>query len=225
MERRAPSGKRGAESSGRRWCQDWQERAKQSDSARSTSSESKRGQPVWIRELSTAVSTACQQTMSTQVQNATSTTTHEELMKRADRLFKLRSYLGAMDQRNELEPATTEESSTTRLNRALSTQMYSILVMMKTLYRCRNASVSEEFAGRRQFVREWEPRFVGLLSNVLSCSERRRSEKVFLLQKGRSCEVPEQDEIEGRGRCRGETSDCKHPTEQHSSGCAAERTT
>ena len=41
--------------------------------------------------------------------------------------------------------------------------------MMKTLYRCRNASVSEEFAGRRQFVREWEPRFVGLLRNVLSC--------------------------------------------------------
>ena len=37
-----------------------------------------------------------------QVQNATSTTTHEETMKRADRLFKLRSYLGAVDQRNEL---------------------------------------------------------------------------------------------------------------------------
>ena len=32
-----------------------------------------------------------------QVQNATSTTTHEESMKRADRLFKLRSYLGAVD--------------------------------------------------------------------------------------------------------------------------------
>ena len=32
-----------------------------------------------------------------QVQNATSTTTHEEPMKRADRLFKLRSYLGAVD--------------------------------------------------------------------------------------------------------------------------------
>ena len=104
-----------------------------------------------------------------QVQNATSTTTHEEPMKRVDRLFKLRSYLGAVHQRNELEPATTEESSTPRLNRALSTQMYYILVMMKTLNRCRNASVSEEFAGRRQFVREWEARFVGLLRNVLSC--------------------------------------------------------
>ena len=105
-----------------------------------------------------------------QVQNATSTTTHEEPMIRADRLFKLRSYLGAVDQRNKLEPVTTtEESSTPRLNRALSTQMYYILVMMKTLNRCRNASVSEDFAERRQFVREWEPRFVGLLRNVLSC--------------------------------------------------------
>ena len=48
-----------------------------------------------------------------QVQNATSSTTHEEPMKRVDRLFKLRSYLGTVDQRNELEPVTTEESSTT----------------------------------------------------------------------------------------------------------------
>ena len=104
-----------------------------------------------------------------QVQNATSTTTHEEPMKRADRLFKLRSYLGAVDQRNELEPTTTEESSTPRLNMALSTQMYYILVMMKTLYRCHNEGVNEGFAGKRQFVREWEPRFVGLLRNVLSC--------------------------------------------------------
>ena len=61
-----------------------------------------------------------------QVQNATSTTTHEEPMKRADRLFNLRSYLGAVDQRNGLETATTEESSTPKLNRALSTQMYHI---------------------------------------------------------------------------------------------------
>ena len=104
-----------------------------------------------------------------QVQNATSTTTHEEPMIRADRLFKLRSYLGAMDQRNELEPETTEESSTPRRNTTLSTQMYYTLVMMKILYRCHNAGVNEEFAGRRQFVREWEPRFVGLLRNVLSC--------------------------------------------------------
>ena len=84
--------------------------------------------------MSTAGSTACQQTMSTpeeqmtmaiqqlnvqfqqfqetlatilqtakneleeQVQNATSTTTHKDPMIRADRLFKLRSSLGAVDQ-------------------------------------------------------------------------------------------------------------------------------
>ena len=41
--------------------------------------------------------------------------------------------------------------------------------------------------------------------------------------RGRSCEVPEQDETEGPGRWKGETSDCKLPTEQHSSGCAAGR--
>ena len=52
---------------------------------------------------------------------------------------------------------------------ALSMQMYYILVMMKTLYRCHHVGVNEEFAGRRQFVREWGPRFVGLLRNVLSC--------------------------------------------------------
>ena len=91
-----------------------------------------------------------------QVRNATSTTT-------------LRSHLGAVDQRNELEPTTTEESSTPRLNKTLSTQMYHIIVMMKTLYRYHNEGVNEEFARRRQFVREWEPRFVGLLRNVLPC--------------------------------------------------------
>ena len=101
-----------------------------------------------------------------QVQNATSTTTHEESLKRADPLFKLRSYLGAVDQRHQLEPTTTEESSTLTLNMTLSTQMYYMLVMMETQYRCHNACVNEEFAGWRQFVREWEPRFVGLL---MSC--------------------------------------------------------
>ena len=103
-----------------------------------------------------------------QVQNATSTTTHEEPMIRADRLFKLRSYPGAVDQRNELELTMIVESSTPRLNMALNTQMYCILVMMKTLYRCHNAGVNEEFARKRQFVREWEPRFVGLPRNVLT---------------------------------------------------------
>ena len=121
------------------------------------------------------------------VQNATSTTTprqprvvdtkvidsqgkfDEEPMKRVDRLFKLRSYFGAVDQRKELEPTTTEDSSILRLNMTLSTQMYYILVMTKTLYRCHNASANEGFAGWRQFGRELEPRFVGLLRNVLSC--------------------------------------------------------
>ena len=50
-----------------------------------------------------------------QIQNATSTTTHKDPMIRADRLFKLRSYLGAVDQRNELELTITEKSSTPRL--------------------------------------------------------------------------------------------------------------
>ena len=67
-------------------------------------------------------------------------------MKRADRLFKLRSHVGAVDQRNELEPTTTEDSSTLRLNMTLSTQMYYILVMTKTLYRCHNAGVNEGYA-------------------------------------------------------------------------------
>ena len=107
-----------------------------------------------------------------QVQNAMSTNTHKDPMIRADRLFKLRSYLGAVDQRNELELTMSEESSTPRLIRALSMLMYYILVMMKTLYRCRYAGVNEGFAGRRQFVREWDPRFVGLLRNVLSCKRK-----------------------------------------------------
>ena len=68
-----------------------------------------------------------------EVRNATSTTT-------------LRYDLGAVDQRNELEPATTEESSTRRLNATLSTQMYYTFVITKTLYRCHNAGVNEGFA-------------------------------------------------------------------------------
>ena len=46
--------------------------------------------------------------------------------------------------------------------------MFCILVT-KTLYRCHNAAVNEEYAGRRQFGRAWEPRFVGFLRNVLCC--------------------------------------------------------
>ena len=56
----------------------------------------------------------------------------EEPMRCADRLFELRSYFGAVDQRHELQPTTTEDSSTLRLNMTLSTQMYFTLVMTKT---------------------------------------------------------------------------------------------
>ena len=48
-----------------------------------------------------------------QVGNATTTTTHEEPMKRADRLFKLKSYLGAVDQRNDLEPTIRRHRDST----------------------------------------------------------------------------------------------------------------
>ena len=92
-----------------------------------------------------------------QVQGATSTTTQRQPgvvdsrvigrpdkcagdpMKYADWLFKLRPYFGAVDQRYQLEPMTTEVSSTPRLNATPSseascfgTQMYYILVMTTT---------------------------------------------------------------------------------------------
>ena len=125
-----------------------------------------------------------------QVQNATCTTSQrqagvvdnksdrpgkfdEDPMKHADRLSKLRSYFGAVDQLHQLEPTTTEDSSTPRLNATLSTQMYCTLVMIiKTLYKCHNAGMIEGFAVWRQFVMEWEPRFVGLLMNMLSCQRK-----------------------------------------------------
>ena len=102
-------------------------------------------------------------------------------MKYADWSFKLRSYLGAVDQRYQEELTKTESSSTPRLNAnlgseesALSTQMYYILVMTTAgaaLDKCHNAGVNEGFEAWRQFVMEWEPklrtRYVGLLMNVL----------------------------------------------------------
>ena len=101
-------------------------------------------------------------------------------MKYADWSFKLRSYLGGVDQRYQQELTTTETSSTPRLNAtlgseesALSTQMYNILVMTtagSALDKCHNAGVNEGFEAWRQFVMEWEPklrtRYVGLLMNV-----------------------------------------------------------
>ena len=98
-------------------------------------------------------------------------------MKYAEWLFKLRTNLGAVDQRYQLEPTTTEASSTPRLNATLSseascltTQMYYILVMTTTgsaLNKCPNAGENEGFEAWRQFVMEWEPKPVGLLMNVL----------------------------------------------------------
>ena len=103
-------------------------------------------------------------------------------MKFADWSFKLRSFLGAVDdQRYQQELTTTETSSTPRLNAtlgseesALSTQMYHILVMTTAgaaLDKCHNAGVNEGFEAWRQFVMEWEPklrtRYVRLLMNVL----------------------------------------------------------
>ena len=102
-------------------------------------------------------------------------------MKYADWSFTSRSYLGAVDQQYQQELATTEASSTPRLNAnldgeksALSTQMYYILVMTiagASLDKCHNVDVNEGFDAWRQFVMEWEPklrtRYVGLLMNVL----------------------------------------------------------
>ena len=102
-------------------------------------------------------------------------------MKYADWSFKLRSYLGAVDQRYQEELTKIEASSTPRLNAnlaseesALSTQMYYILVMTTAgaaLGKCHNAGVNEGFEAWRQFVMEWElklrTRYVGLLMNVL----------------------------------------------------------
>ena len=76
-------------------------------------------------------------------------------MKYANWSFKLRSSLGAVDQRYRQELATTEASSTPRLNATLgseesglSTQMYYIPVMTiagAALDKCQNAGVNEGF--------------------------------------------------------------------------------
>ena len=84
----------------------------------------------------------------------------------------MRTCLGAVDQRNELGETITEEVSTAklitpRLIRELNMLMHYILVM-KTRNRCRCANAIEEFA-KRQFVGEWDPRFIGTMRNVLSC--------------------------------------------------------
>ena len=79
-------------------------------------------------------------------------------MKYANRKFKMRSYLGAVDQRYQQELTTTEASSTPRLTAslgseesALNTQMYYVLVMTTA-----GAALDEAW---RQFVMEWSPSF------------------------------------------------------------------
>ena len=61
VERGAPGGKRGAGSSGRRWCQPCHETETKMSDSDCSRARVKRGQPMQIRELSTAGSTACQQ--------------------------------------------------------------------------------------------------------------------------------------------------------------------
>ena len=101
-------------------------------------------------------------------------------MKYADWSVKLRSYLGAVDQRYQEELTKTEASSTARFNvnlgseeSALSTQMY-ILVMTTAgaaLDKCHNVGVNEWFEAWRRIAKEWESklrtRYVRLLVNVL----------------------------------------------------------
>ena len=95
-------------------------------------------------------------------------------MKYADWSFKLRSYLGAVDQRYQEELTKTEAANLGSEESALSTQMYYILVMTTSgaaLDKCHNAAVNEGFEAWRQFVMEWElklrTRYVGLQMNVL----------------------------------------------------------
>ena len=97
-----------------------------------------------------------------QVQSATSTTTQRQPrvvdtrvigrpdkfdgdpLKHAHRLFRLRSYLGAADQRYQLEPTTTEASSTPRLNATLSSEASCLGTQMYTRTRDDNDKISIE---------------------------------------------------------------------------------
>ena len=92
------------------------------------------------------------------------------------------AYLGAVDQRYQVEFATTEASTVPRQNatlgadeNALSTQLYDIFVLTSTgtaRGKCHNAGVNEGFESWRQFVAEWVPslrtRHVGILTQILA---------------------------------------------------------
>ena len=98
-------------------------------------------------------------------------------MKYSDWLSRLRASFGAVDQWYQLESKTTQASSTPRLDAKLSceasrlsTQMHYMLVMTVTgsaSDKCHSAGMNEGFEARKQFVKEWETEFVGLLMNVL----------------------------------------------------------
>ena len=182
VERRAPSGKRGAGSSGRRWCQACQERAKQSDKWLQSELGIKRGQHLRIRELSTARSTACQQTMSTpeeQMNNGRPAVVRAtSAMKREMSLWsKFRMPRRPPHWDHISEPWTSGMSWNQRRQKNRRHRDSTLRSACRcTIYswwwrhcECHNAGVNEGFAGRIQFGREWEPRFVGLLRNVLSC--------------------------------------------------------
>ena len=99
-------------------------------------------------------------------------------MKYTDRSFRLKLYLGAVDQKCQLEPKTTEASSTPRPNATLSSeselpQHTDVPHTRDDNDRISNGQVSQRRRDRRveawrQFVMEWEPKLVGLLMHVLS---------------------------------------------------------
>ena len=99
-------------------------------------------------------------------------------MKYTDRSFRLKLYVGAVDQRCQLEPMTTEASSTPRPNATLSSeselpQHTDVPHTRDDNDRISNGQVSQRRRDRRveawrQFVMEWEPKLVGLLMHVLS---------------------------------------------------------
>ena len=79
-------------------------RAMQSNSDCSQSS-IKRGQPLWIRELSTAGSTACQQTMSTPEEQMTMANQQLQFLETLEMILRTA--------RNELEEQVQSATSTT----------------------------------------------------------------------------------------------------------------
>ncbi|CAK0882790.1 unnamed protein product [Prorocentrum cordatum] len=105
-----------------------------------------------------------------------------DVTKFADWIFKMKSYVGAVDHRYQDKLMEAEQSQVTIRNATmepdvarLSTQLYYIIVMAASgsaLDKCHNAGVNEAFEAWRQFVLEWEPklrsRFVGLRMQAMA---------------------------------------------------------